>query len=309
MTADDERPETFTDTGLDWRVEDQFTDEERETLLNWYRQAHGSGDLSLVRFAPFLIEFLPAEFKLSRRHLSSIPERRDGVGVPDLVLILCYLHSYVATSYTDGILYQLISARHLGASRELVLDVLRYAYLSAGPRGMNAVAKRSEEYLRDWSEDETPSKEANWPADWAPDPKAFQSGIDLTTIELTAEEVVKISQWHEHMHGVVPRHVELLAKLHPHAYKLQRIRYEKAVGAVIPAQLVPLLTLHLATMQLNHSVMRQAAHQARVLGARRHHVVQVLLGGLRQTIDPMVLESAIEAVGDELAGWDDEEAT
>jgi hypothetical protein len=309
MSGDDERPETFTDTGLDWRVEDQFSEAERETLLNWYREAHGSGDLNLVRFAPFLIEFLPAEFKLSRRHLSSIPERRDGVGVPDLVLILCYLHSYVATSYTDGILYQLISARHLGASKALVMDVLRYAYLSAGPRGMNAVAKGSEVYLREWDDDEPPSRNVQWPEGWAPDPKAFHSGIDLTTIELTADEVVQISRWHQHMHGVVPRHVELLARLHPHAYKLQRIRYEKSVGSIIPAQLVPLLSLHLAAMRLDHSVMRQAAHQARVLGARRHHVVQVLFGGLRQTIDPMVLESAIEAVGDELAGWDEEEAT
>jgi hypothetical protein len=297
----------FTDNGLDWDIDDRFTDEERETLLDWYRKAHGTGDLSLVPFAPFLIDFLPAEFKLSRRHLNAIPQPRDGTTLPDVALILCYLHSYIATSYTDGILYQLISARHLGASKALVLDVLRYAYLSAGPRGMNAVAERSDQYLRDWPDEEPPAREIVWPEGWGPDPKAFHSGIDLTTVELSANDVATISRWHQRMHGTVPKHVDLLARLHPAAYKLQRIRYERAIGPVIPAQMMPLLTLHLAAMRLDHSVMRQAAHQARVLGARRHHVVQVLFGGLRQTIDPMVLESAIEAVGDELAGWDEEE--
>ena len=101
----------------------------------------------------------------------------------------------------------------------------------------------------------------------------------------------------------MPRSVELLVRLHPKAYKLQRIRYEKAIGAVMPAQLAPLCTLQLATMRLQPPVMRQAVHQARLLGCRRHHVVQVLLLGLRQSIDPMVTEAAVDAVADLLAGW------
>lgn len=300
-----QRALTFTETGLDFSVEDRFSDTERDALLDWYRKAHGTGDLSLVAFAPFLIDFLPAEFKLSRRHLSAIPQPRAGVALPDLALILCYLHSYTATAYAKGILYQVISARHLGASKALVMDVFRYAYLSAGPRGMNAVAEYSEGYLREWPDSDVPAHEVMWPEGWAPDPKIFRSGIDLSTADITAEEVGMISRWHQRMHGMVPRHVELLAQLHPEAYKLQRIRYERSVGAVMPAQLVPLLALHLAAMRMDKSVMRQSAHQARVLGCRRHHVVQALFSGLRQSIDPMTTESAIEAVGDELAGWED----
>ena len=66
-----------------------------------------------------------------------------------------------------------------------------------------------------------------------------------------------------------------------------------------------LLTLQLATMQLQPLVMRQAVHQARFLGVRRHHVVQTVFAGLRQSIDPMVMEAAAEAVGDLLAGWEE----
>ena len=105
-----------------------------------------------------------------------------------------------------------------------------------------------------------------------------------------------ISEWHQRMHGVVPRHVELFGRLHPEAYKVQRIRYEKSIGKAMPAQLAPLMTLHLAAHYLWTGVMRQAIHQARVLGARRHHVVHTLLMGLRQSIDPMVMEVVAEEV-------------
>jgi hypothetical protein len=107
------------------------------------------------------------------------------------------------------------------------------------------------------------------------------------------------------MHGVVPRHVELFGRLHPRAYKLQRIRYEKAIGSM-PAQLAPLLTLQLAALRLEPQVMRQSLHQARVLGCRRHHVVQAIEAGLRQTmVHPLYMEQATDAVGDLLAGWEE----
>jgi hypothetical protein len=50
--------------------------------------------------------------------------------------------------------------------------------------------------------------------------------------------------------------------------------------------------------------MRQAAHQARALGVKRHHVVQTVLAGLRQVrVDPMAMETTALALGDFLLGW------
>jgi hypothetical protein len=66
------------------------------------------------------------------------------------------------------LLYELLTVRYMGVPKQLVLDVLGHAYLSAGPR-----------------------------------------------------------------------HVELFGRLHPRAYKAQHIRYEKSVGQLMPAQLVP----------------------------------------------------------------------
>jgi hypothetical protein len=293
----------FMDTGLDWRLDDRFSPTERDRLLDWYRTHHGDGELDLVAFAPFLIDQMPAAFKLTRRHVQATMQGRDGVQLPAITNFLFNISSFPSLGFAKGIKYELIGARSLGASRALVMDVLEYAYLSAGPRGMNAVAELSDDYLRQWL-DPPDLAAIEWPEGWAPDPQAFRSGIDHDTPGLTDTELRALSAWHQRNFGLVPRSVELFGRLHPEAYKLQRIRYEKAIGTVMPAQLAPLLTLHLATIKLQPLVMRQAVHQARVLGVRRHHVVQTLFGGMRQMlVDPMVTEAVADAVADELAGW------
>ena len=126
----------------------------------------------------------------------------------------------------------------MGVPKQLVLDVLGHAYLSAGPRGMTMVADHARDYLQEWVDPAEPAP-LEWPQGWAPDPGAFQAGIDYASPDLTSEEIHRISLWRQRMHGVVPRHVELFGRLHPRAYKAQHIRYEKSVGQLMPAQLVP----------------------------------------------------------------------
>jgi hypothetical protein len=302
----DAKESSFMETGLDWTVEDRFTTEERDALLDWYSNVHGTGDLSLVAFAPFLIEHMPGAFKRTRRHVQATLEPQEGVTLPVIAHLLFNIHSFAAIAFSQGVLYEIIAARHEGASKALVLDVLGYAYLSAGPRGMNAVAELSDDYLRGWPDSEPPPKSIEWPNGWSPDQSLFQAGIDYSTPGLSSEELLAVCRWHERMHGMVPRHVELFGHLHPQAFKLQRIRYETSIGNVMPAQLAPLMTLQLATLRLQPALMRQAMLQARALGVRRHHALQTVLAGLRQMMaDMMVLEVAAEAVGDILMGWDE----
>ena len=294
----------FMEMGLDFDSE-AFSQEDREKLLGWYRDEHGLEDLSLVSYMVFLIDHLPGHYKRMRQHAQATMVGRDGVSLPLLAYVLFAIHAYASIDFPKGVFYEIMSARHMGAPKRLVLDVIGYSYLSAGPQGMNAVAELSDGYLRDWA-DPPGLEPVEWPEGWAPDPEAFRAGIDYSTPDLTAEEIHKISAWHQRMHGVVPRHVELFARLHPRAYKLQRIRYEKAHGNAMPAQLPPLLMLYLATLRLQPEVMRQSLHQARVLGCRRHHVVQTIEGGLRQMrVHPLYLEQVADAVGDLLAGWEE----
>jgi hypothetical protein len=294
----------FMEMGLDFGAE-AFSQEERDKLLGWYQTEHGLEDLSLVSYMVFLIDHLPGPYKRMRQHAQATMVERDGVSLPLLAYVLFYIHSYAAIDFPKGVLYEVMSAHHMGAPKQLVLDVIGHSYLSAGPRGMNAVSELSDGYLTEWV-DAPDLKPVEWPEGWGPDPDAFRAGIDYSTPDLTAEELQRISEWHQRMHGVVPRHVELFGRLHPRALKLQRLRYEKSVGTVMPAQLAPLLMLHLATLRLQPQVMRQSLHQARVLGCRRHHIVQTIEAGLRQMmVHPLYTEQATDAVGDLLAGWEE----
>lgn len=298
-------PKVFAmmETGLDYKS-DVFTEEEKAHTLDRYRDAHGTEklDLDLVKFAPFLIDNLPGAFKLMRRTGTTGMQPRDGAALPGVTYALINTHTYTALAYWRGVVYEYIAAKYQGASKDLVLDILNYAYISSGPRGMNAAAEGAD-YLRDWKDDPGLAP-IEWPEGWAPNPAAFRAGLDYDDPDLSEEEIRKITAWHERMNGSVPRHVEFFSRAHPRAFKLLRMRYEKAIGKVMPAQLVPLCTLHLATMQGEFAVMRQAVHQARVLGVRRHHVFQTVFAGIRQIhVNPMALEAVTEAVGDLLAAW------
>jgi hypothetical protein len=290
-------------TGIDFTTE-AFSQQDRDKLLGWYQTEHGLEDLSLVSYMSFLMDYLPGPYKRMRQHAQATMVESDGVSLPLLAYVLFAIHAYTAINFPKGVLYEIMTAHSMGAPKQLVLDVLGHAYLSAGPRGMDAVAELSEPYLREWVE--PTGKTIDWPEGWGPDEDAFRAGIDYSTPDLTDAEILKLSEWYQRMHGVVPRHVELFGRLQPRAYKLQRIRYEKSVGAVMPAQLAPLLMLYLATMQNEPAIMRQSVHQARALGCRRHHVLQTIEGATRQMrVHPLYMEQVTDAVGDQLAGWEE----
>ena len=297
-----QRPEpSFFDLGMNanWD-QDRFSPEEKAAFDAWYNQFHGTGDLKLVPFVPFLMEHLPRQFKDYRRWFTFIEESRDGVALPFGVSVLLFLHLYAVIANERGILYEILAARRLGMSKAVVMDTFAYAFLSGGPASINAVATLSDEYLRSWPDDAPSTYE--WPAEWVPNPAAFRSGMDLSTTELNAADVAAIKAWHTAAHGAPPRHVDLWAKLHPAAYKAQRIRYERALGSALPAQLAPLYTLNVATVRLQRDLMRSSVLHAMRLGVKRHQVVQTLYWAFFYGGD-LVMEAAGDAVGDLLEAW------
>jgi hypothetical protein len=207
--------------------------------------------------------------------------------------VLMYAFTYAATGNGKGAFYEVIAARALGATKAQIVELIRLAALFGGPVGMNPLGELMGDYLDEWVDD--PAPPIAWPPGWAPDIDAFRSGIDLTTDVLTPDEIDLIAAWHRRMYGEVPDYVSLVADLFPTAYKTQRIRHEAAVTGALPAQLLPLLILHLAVVDLGPRSIRRAVQMARALGVRRHHVMATLfwatVGGgelaLEDAIDPL----------------------
>ncbi len=243
---------------VDW-LSDDWTGDDKEKVLNWYMQAHGTGDTSQARFAPFMLEYNPLGFRLYRRHV-----QYHGGHAPGAVL---FIHYYAAIGLGDNCLYQMVSARQQGITKAQVLEALSFAWLTAGPT-MNAAAEKTSAFLFGWEDDGKPST-YEWPAGWAPDPAALRSGMDLTTDEFSDEDIEALKAWHKKMTGDVPRYVEAYARLQPKAYKTNRIRYERGFGETLPVQMFPLMTLQLATFKVWPRAACHALLQAKTLGVHR----------------------------------------
>lgn len=284
----------FLDPGLDF-ARDEFTPEEKDAMLAWYRDVHDYGDLDLAPFARFSIEHDPGGFKRLRRHVMTLAEPADGVALPTVAGVLMYVHAYTVMGNGKGALYEVIAVRALGVSKAQVLETIRLAALYGGPLGLNPLGELAMGYLDEWTED--PPEPVSWPDGWSPNVAVFRSGIDPASDDLGAGELDLVRDWYGRMYGETPPHVEPLARLHPKAFKTQQLRFELAPTGALPAQLVPLLRLHLGAIRQSPSLVRRSVQMARALGVRRHHVVSTLFWAAVYGGDS-VLEAAYQAAGD-----------
>ena len=180
---------------------------------------------------------------------------------------LCYLHYYAIVGFEDGIRYQIVNAQKRGgATKAAVLATLAVAFLHAGPLGMRFVATSSQEYLRDFEE---PAEQSGWPDGWASDPEAFRAGLDFSTPDLSARELVALELWYERVCGEVPAYVRFLGRHRPKVLKAYRQRFEFAIGDAMPKQMMPLLQLQWNAIRGCAAGIRDAALMARGFGVSR----------------------------------------
>ena len=293
---------TFLGMELDLST-DEYSEEEKERTLEWYGRVHDHGDLDLAPFAPFMLEHDPVGFKRLRRHLITLDHEIDGPPLPVAAGVLMFVHTYIVLGMGKGVLYEIIAMRELGATRAEIMETVRLGALHGGPRGINALAEVADDYLRDWHEDPETESRVAWPVGWAPDVSRFRSGIDLGSDELEPGEVDLVRAWYRGLLGEVPPQVDFLARVSPRAFKTQRARFETAVTGALPAQMIPLLSLHLSAVRLWPNPLRRAVQTAKSLGVRRGELIAALYwAGVYGT--DIVMETAMDAVGDILEGWD-----
>jgi alkylhydroperoxidase/carboxymuconolactone decarboxylase family protein YurZ len=281
----------FLSAGVDFMT-DTFTPDEKEWTLAWYSEHHDVGDMDLSPFARFSIEHDPAWFKRLRRHIFAFDAPGDEAPLPLAAGVLAYVHTYFALGMGKGALYETVTMRNLGATRAEVLEALAWGAYHGGPRGINAFAEVGDDYLRAWDEPADTETRIAWPDGWAPDVERFRSGIDLSSDELLPGELDLIRDWYRSTYGEVPAHIEFLA---PEPLKTYRARYETTARGALPAQMIPLLALHLYAVALSPKPLRRAVQLARALGVTRREAMTVLLWAAVYGGDA-VLETAFDAV-------------
>ena len=292
------------DTGQDYSSA-EITDAEWQGMQKWYADLHGTGDLDLVKFLPFMKGLRPDALKLYRRWVETVPA---GVGLPDAlpgpVMAMVWLHYYVVLGYREGILYEIIMAKEFGATRAQVGDVITLGWLRGGPNGLNAAAGVALEYMQQWDPAD-PGAGIDWPAGWEPDAEAFRSGADLSPDNaMSQDDLAKLSDWHQRVQGEVPAYVPFFAEGYPLALKMWRARYENVAAGTLPKQFIALLQLHVAALTGADDGVRRAAHMARAFGVSRTQVLQIL-ANTQVYLGDLASNQAVTPVQELLAGWAD----
>lgn len=272
---------------------DTWSFEERAETVRWYELSHGTGDTRFAQFVPWMIEHNPGGFK---RYRALIPALAGEV--PHAVF---FVHTYAVVANAEGCMYELITARQAGFSKRQLLDVLGYAFLSGGPHCINAVSGVAGPWFDSW-DDENPSGRLSFPSEWRIDPQAFRSGLDPTTSSVAEADAEAIRGWHREVLGHTPRFVDLWLRLRAESYKANRARLEQATSSqVLPKQLFPLLTLHLAAYQGRPEAVLLALAQARwVGGIRRSQLVEVIdtafVEGIEWKMASVLTDDVIELI-------------
>lgn len=178
---------------------------------------------------------------------------------------------YMLNGYERGVRYVIQSYQQDGISKAQMLEIIAMAFVHAGPRGMQTLAKALEGVMFE----EKPSPPARFPAGWAPDNAAFQSGIDHASPYLLDGEREKIEAWYEEAIGEIPPYVTFLANHRPLLLKTHRSRMETMLQ-VSPKQMWPTCMLYYHVMTRCPDGIRENALLCKSWGVSKSDTLDVV---------------------------------
>jgi hypothetical protein len=194
----------------------------------------------------------------------------DFYGRPDHVNVVLLgiqnLHSYILLGWETGILNQFLLQRRKGVAKEQMMELVMFAQIYAGIRGMGHVVRAiGDTYPALAPPDEPP---APWPDGWAADPEAFRSGLDLSVRHLTDTDRKNLESWYERTLGYLPESVRFGLKYHPDFVKVNRAKWEVAIKT-LPKQVVPWQMIRHQMMTGNADGLRETVALCRAWGISR----------------------------------------
>jgi hypothetical protein len=132
---------------------------------------------------------------------------------------------------------------------------------------------------------------------------AFQSGLDLSTQQLTPRDLQAITDWYVHTIGEVPKSISFTAEHNPDFLKAYRAKWEGAFRGSLPKQLMPYMMLRYATVCGFRDGIREAALLGRAWGMGKEYVVHAVMAAAYYKNGMDVIHVAQEALTDVFATW------
>ncbi|HEX5140900.1 MAG TPA: hypothetical protein VFX19_08145 [Dehalococcoidia bacterium] len=198
----------------------------------------------------------------------------DMYGRPEVVNVITLstqnIHTYMMTGWETGILNEFHTLRRNGVTKAQLMELVMFTQLYAGMRGLGHVYHAVGNLLPVW---EDPKDPAPWPEGWAADPEAFKSGLDLTTRQMTPEDVSNLTAWYEKTIGYLPDSIAFGLKHHPEFVKVHRAKWETALRTV-PKQVAPYMMLRHNTITGSREGLREAALLGKAWGITPEWIVK-----------------------------------
>jgi hypothetical protein len=184
-----------------------------------------------------------------------------------------HLPMYILYGWETGIYNEFRHLQSRGLSKAQLMELVMFAQLQAGMRGLQLVYNAVGRYLPDWRDG---PGDMPLPAGWAADPAAFSAGLDLSERRLTEQDRVGITEWYERLIGYVPNSVKFAMNYHPEFYKWHRARWE-IIFQKLPKQTAPYVMLRQHMLTGNTEALREAVLLGKAWGITREWLVHGLV--------------------------------
>jgi len=204
-----------------------------------------------------------------------------------------HLPMYILYGWETGIYNEFRHLQSRGLSKAQLMELVMFAQMHAGMRGLQHVYNAVGRYLPDWSDG---PGEVPLPSGWAADPDAFKAGLDRSTRALTTDDRQRITTWYERTIGYVPDSVSFAMTYHPEIYKWHRARWE-IVFQKLPKQTAPYVMIRQHMLTGNTQALREAVLLGKAWGITREWLVHGFVATAYYT-GFEALSRAYDAVGD-----------
>jgi hypothetical protein len=176
-----------------------------------------------------------------------------------------HLPMYILYGWETGIYNEFRHLQSRGLSKAQLMELVMFAQLQAGMRGLQHVYNAVGKYLPDWRDG---PGEVPLPSGWAADPEAFKAGLDLSVRPLTDADRRAVERWYETTIAYVPNSVRFAMRYHPEFYKWHRARWE-VIFQKLPKQTAPYVMIRQHMLTNNRDALREAVLLGRAWGITR----------------------------------------
>jgi hypothetical protein len=246
------------------------------------------------------LENRPDMMKLHHRIL---PEFSRGLPEAVFMMSVGQLHLYIYMDWEVGITNEFKVMQGQGITKAQLMEIVMSAQIYGGVRALEAVYRATWPFIRDFQD--RPVATSPFPADWDYDISHFKSGLDQTTLELTADDRHKLEDWYVKNGGEVPKWVTFMATYRPEFLKAYRLRWEGIFRGALPRQVMPFVMVYQAVYNGDADGLREAVLLGKAWGLTREWLVLAMVACAYYYTNLQGLNMVEAAVGDILGahGW------